>query len=51
MNKLLQFESTPKGQGEDFPTTAVFSQLLKVEVSLNGVGVARPKGSCLLGGV
>ena len=30
---------------------SVFSQVLKVEVALNGVGVARPKGPCLLGGL
>ena len=29
---------------------AVFSQLLKVEVALSEVGVARPEGPCPLGG-
>ena len=29
---------------------SVFSQLLKVEVALSEVGVARPEGACPLGG-
>ena len=30
--------------------STVFSQLLKVEVALSEVGVARPEGPCHLGG-
>ena len=31
-------------------TSPMFSQLLKVEVALSEVGVARPEGPCPLGG-
>ena len=49
-SKFLSSEITTRIRLSGVRCKPVFSQLLKVEVALSEVGVARPEGACPLGG-